>query len=142
MLHALPLSDYQWVQDLTAIDLHNLPTDDDEYGYFLEVTLSYPAHLHQYFSDLPPAPELRTPSGSNETKLLLTLYPKHFHVIHSSLLALYIRIGVKVEHLYRVLKFKQSRWLAEFITSNLERRRLATHKFERDFFKLASNGRF
>ena len=40
----------------------HLPTDDAETGYFLEVDLKYPHHLHDLHSDYPLAPETMTVS--------------------------------------------------------------------------------
>jgi len=56
------------------------------------VDFSYPKELHDYLSDLPLAPE-----NQNLPKLLTTLYDKEKYVIHSSILKLYFKMGLKLK---------------------------------------------
>ena len=52
---------------------------------------------------------------------------------------MYKPLGMKVVKVHRVLKFKQSDWLKEFVNFNTEKRIHAANKFEESFFKLMVN---
>ena len=52
----LPYSELEWSDDIqTAEDVLNYENGDN--GYFVEVDLGYPEHLHDLHSDYPLAPE-------------------------------------------------------------------------------------
>ena len=56
MQQPLPCGNYKWRNDLTIGDI----LDADclgGVGYFVEVVLEYPPHLHEHHNDLPLAPE-------------------------------------------------------------------------------------
>ena len=59
MQQKLPLKDFKWVENPEDFDLaermYDIHTDD--IGYFLEVDLEYPDHLHDSHNDFPLAPE-------------------------------------------------------------------------------------
>jgi len=63
-------------------------------GYILEADLIYPKELHDYYSDLPLAPE-----NENFMKLL-TIYDKEKYVVHYTTLKLYLRMGLKVKKVH------------------------------------------
>ncbi len=59
MMKPLPLEEYVWekVEGNILKKILNIP-DDAPKGYYLEVDISYPEHLHDLHKDLPLAPEL------------------------------------------------------------------------------------
>jgi hypothetical protein len=54
----LPIGEYSWLDaaSINALDIETIPADGD-YGYALEVDLTYPEHLHASHNSFPLAPE-------------------------------------------------------------------------------------
>ena len=44
------------------------------------------------------------------------------YVIHYENLQIYLRLGLKVKEIYRVLDFNQSQWLKQYIEFNTQKR--------------------
>ena len=55
------------------------------------------------------------------------------------MLKVYLRHGMIVEKVHNVISFKQSRWLAKYISFNAQKRNKAKNDFEKDFYKLLNN---
>ena len=49
---------------------------------------------------------------------------------------------MKLTKVHRILKFKKSNWLKEYIKFNTEKRKEAKDKFSQDFFKLLINSAY
>ena len=73
------------------------------------------------------------------SKLLLALYDKDTYVIHIRNLKYYLEKGLVLKTVHRCIKFNQSDWLKERIDFNTEKRKEATHDFDKDLFKLVNN---
>ena len=163
MSQPLPTHGFKWVKPEDIQDLGetvmDVPADDDE-GYILEVDLDIPPDKHDYFNHYVPAPEhmevkpemlspfskmcqeklgiLHTPC----TKLIPNLYNKKKYVIHYRTLQCYLNLGLKLTHIHRAIKFKQSPWLQQYIDFNTQKRMKAKNAFEKNFFKLMNNSVF
>ena len=71
--------------------------------------------------------------------MLITLKDKKRYVLHERNLREYLRRGLVLTAVHRVLEFEQSAWMAPWIQKNTDYRRHARNKFEEDFYKLLNN---
>ena len=109
-------------------------TEDSLIGFIMEVDLEYPEELHEDHQDYPLAPtkesvpqdwlspyqtnlleqmknqDIARRSTGKTKKLLQTLHDKSNYTIHYKLLQLFVRLGLKVKKVHRVLKFEQEAW--------------------------------
>lgn len=154
---SLPVKDFAWMtpEELRAFDIHSVPTDGST-GYFLEVDLEYPPHLHDKHNNLPLAPEkrkvkahdwspytrsvgLKVGEKGENLKLMNTLHDKPHYVLHFEALRLYLRLGLRLKAIHRGVKFAQEKFLASYITINNEARKKASTDFEIALYKLYNN---
>ena len=140
MIQNLPTGDFRWLErdEIDAFNFENIP-DDNTKGYFLEVDLYYPTHLHNQHNDLPFCPIHKAPEGSKEKKLLTTLENKNNYVIHYRYLKQVVSNGLKITKIHKIMEFSQSPWLAQYINKNTELRMEAKNDFEKNFYKLMNN---
>lgn len=143
MCSFLPHSDFKLLNqfEIEQIDFNKVPLDGD-YGYILEVDLDYPEELHDHHNDFPFCAEKFIPPGSKNPKLIPNLYDKYYYVIHLVHLQTCIKHGLKLKKIHRVLQFKQSPFLKQYIDMNTELRKKAKSVFEQDLFKLFNNSVF
>ena len=104
----------------------------------------YPKSLHDLHNDYPLAPEQI--EANKVDKLIPNLWNKKKYVIHCENLKQYLNLGLKLTHIHRGIKFKESPWLESYIALNTDLRTKAKKKkkndFEKDFFKLMNNSVF
>ena len=161
MSQYLPTGGFRWMTEkkINKIDLAKYKEDSDK-GIILEVDLKYPEELHNLHNDYPLAAEKIKVTDNMLSKycknisdkynistglvhkLIPTLSNKKNYVLHYRNLQLYIDLGLKVDKIHRVLEFKQSPWLKQYIDFNTEKRKSAKNDFEKDFFKLMNNSVF
>ena len=126
-------------------------------GYIFEVDLEYPDELHELHNDYPLAPEKLAVSYDmlssyckkiadeyeikvgDVKKLIPNLGNKTNYVVHYRNLQLYLSLKMKLTKIYKVLKFKQSDWMKNYVEFNTEKRKNAANDFEKHFFKLMIN---
>ena len=86
-----------------------------------------------------------TASDGGTEKLVPNLLDKKRYVLHYRNLKLYLSLGMELEKINRVVKFRQAPWMKSYIELNVEGRRDATLRGDaagKDFFKLAMNAVF
>jgi hypothetical protein len=160
----LPYSKFSWVEDLTHFTRdYILSLDEDgEWGYTLEVNLGYPQHLHNKTADFPLAPETafitedmlsdfmfifhqtlnpNIPYKASR-KLLLTQYNRQHYIVHFAVLKFYLSMGLILDKVHRVIKYKQKAWLKPYIDFNSQQRALSSNDFDKAFYKLKNNALF
>ena len=126
----LPLNEFSIIEKSLTGTL--LTSETSEWGYIVEVNLTIPEELHDFFADYPLTPSLEVldiGAMRNDSvvmlgkllgittlrkvpKLLQTLHPKEGYVLLYLTLKLYHELGMKITHLGKVLQFRQSHWMA------------------------------
>ena len=154
----LPTGGFRWLsfEDAQAFDLMGVSADGEK-GYVLEVDLGYPDSIHDLHNDYPLAAEKlvikeEMVSGLSKDiaqkfgqrhveceKLVPNLMNKTKYVVHYRNLQFYVKQGLCITKIHRILEFNQSEWLKPYIELNTELRKKAKNKFEKDFFKLLNN---
>ena len=95
--------------------------------------------LSKYCSDIVTKYEIRV---DEVNKLVPNLRDKIKYLVHYKNLQYYLSLGMKLIKVQRILKFKQSNWLKEYIEFNTEKRKNAASEFEKNFFKLLINCKY
>ena len=133
MSKPLPTHEFEWmkVDELETWELRSC---------ILEVDLEYPKNLHDLHNDYPLAPEQIM--VNKVSKLIPNLGDKKKYVLHYENLKQYLKLGLKLTHIHRGIKFKESPWLEKYISLNTKLRTEAKNEFEKDFFKLMNNSVF
>ena len=62
--------------------------------------------------------------------------------MHYRDLNLYIKLGMKITRVHRILEFNEKPWMESYIQLNTEMRKNAKSAFEKDFYKLMNNSVF
>lgn len=139
----LPYSDFKLLNEpeIAQIDFGSVPLDGD-YGYIMEVDLAYPECLHELHNDIPFCAQNYSPPGSMTSKLIPNLHDKYHYVIHFVHLRTCLKHGLILKKIHRVIQFRQSPFLKQYIDLNTELRKKAKCTFEQDFFKRLNNSTF
>lgn len=155
MNRPLPYKDFKWIMGVSSpsdelngggdgISIDKIMNYDEnsDIGYTLEVDLEYPKELHDLHNDYPLACERFKPKGSLCEKLCGTFYDKKDYVIDIRNLQFYLKKGLILKKINRVVEYKQKRWLKDYIDLNTCLRTKAKNDFEKDYFKLMNNSVF
>ena len=100
----------------------------------MEVDVLYPKELHDKHKDLPFM--CKGMKIGNVEKLVTNLYYKRRYVQPA------LDHGLILEKIHRMIEFKQSPWMKEYIAFNTKLRTAAEDDFEKDFYKLMNNAVF
>ncbi|XP_053208508.1 uncharacterized protein LOC128392507 [Panonychus citri] len=164
MCQELPVGEFSWVPAGQFINViyKILDIDDSDLssGFILEVDLEYPDNLHDKHNDYPLAPykqsisdELLSPYqkaiaerlaaiGNKSTKvpkLVTTFLKREKYVVHGKTLYFYLKEGMKLKKIHRIIRFKQAPWLKPYVEFCTEQRKQSSTNFEKDFWKLMVN---
>ena len=140
MSQPLPTGSFRWVElrkDWNPNKIVEELSAKKDHGYLLEVDVRYPKELHDYHNDLPFMCSKMVINGVE--KLVPNLHYEKKYVIHVKALAQAIEHGLVIECIHRVIEFKQSAWIKEYIDFNTRLRTAAKNDFEKDFYKLMNN---
>ena len=165
----LPHSEFSWVDDnqlayfSNPTNVMNIP-DDGDWGYYFEVDLIYPDTIKDETSDFPLAPQsgevttdmfsdfmteyhkdLRVhgqPKYKPCRKLLMTQYNKENYLAHFAILKFYLQMGMILNKVHRIIKFRQKPFLKFYIDTNSQKRAASKNAFEKDYYKYKNNSLF
>lgn len=162
MSQVLPWGNLRWMtrEELTVDFITSLPDSGDK-GCFVQVSLSYPSHLHNLHCDLPLAPEHRKVSQSMlspyakdvakaigtdtkhlSLKLMTTFLPKKNYIVHYRVLKFYLKMGLKVDEISDGVMFSQSAYIKPYVDLNTRRRAESKNSFDSKLYKLLTNALF
>ena len=152
MVQSLPYKNFKWSNDLTL--------DKIQTGIY-EVDLEIPTNLHNKFKDYPLAPEIKNIPEDNlseyqtylnnklnikytekDKKLILDLLPKKNYKIYYKNLEYYMKLGVKITKIHKILTFDEKPFLKDYIDLNTILRKEAKNDLKKDLFKLMNNAIF
>jgi len=162
MCMPLPTGGYNYENNLEIFNeeyIKSIPEDgirdgDIYRGYMFDLDGYYPDEVHDRLNDYVPLPENKVCDLSphmkemankmgikmnKQKKLICTLDPKTHYSVHYAELKSALRWGFKITKIHRVMSFIQSRWMASYVTQNQNKRKLATNKASKDFFKMLNN---
>ena len=137
-------------------DILNTP-DDNEFGYFIECDLEYPAEIKEKTENFPLRPyqttadpnlfseymnSVKQPNYKPTEKLMCDLTNKYNYMMHYRMFKFYTNLGVKVTKIHMIYRFKQSLWLEKYNNHNTQKRTKAKTNFEKDLYKLMNNAFF
>lgn len=121
--------------------------------------LDYPVELHKDHNGYPLATEKKKIEKEwmsdyqkkmvdelglklNENKLVLMLQDENNYAVHYRNLQFYLKLGMKLKKVHRMLEFGQECWMEPYIRMNTEFRKQATNDFEKNFYKLVNSSVF
>ena len=157
---SLPKNNFHWNRVMPTEEQIMKIRPNAKKGWILEVDPEYPEELHDAHKDYPLAPEKKAIDPwkmseyqrrlmrdlglepPNTEKLVLTLEDKEKYVVHYKNLQFYLRQGMRLKKVHRVLEFDQEPWMEPYIRMNTEFRKQARSDFETDFYKLMNNSVF
>jgi len=147
----LPIRGFKWKRELpTEKEILGMK-ENAKKGCNLEVDLEYPPELHEEHNSYPLAPEKKAVKKEwmsdyqkglmkdldlkppDSKKLLLTLQDKKDYVVYYRNLQFYLKQGMKLKRMHRVLEFEQERWMEPYIRMNTQFRKKAKSVFEQNF---------
>eukprot|EP00873_Tetraselmis_striata_P042372 jgi/Tetstr1/462636/TSEL_007620.t1 len=159
MVQHLPTHGFRWEEDMTIDDVLSGDWEGGQ-GCFVEVDMKYPEHLHDSHNDLPLAPEkvtLGEEDASSYCREMATQTDSkiasceklagHFkgrikYKVDARVLQLYVKHGMVVTKLHRVVRCFQQPMMKPWIEFNTTKRATAKNDFEKDFYKLMNNACF
>ena len=119
-------------------------------GYVLIVDLIYPDNIKYKTKNFPFCPENKTINPVNFTeymrehepkphrptsKLISDQTNKEYYILHYRNLKFYLRMGMIIKKVHRIVSFDQSPWLAKYIDYNTKKRAEAKSDFMKDYHK-------
>lgn len=158
----LPLNNYKWEHEsnFDKIDWYNIDTEGEK-GYILEVDLDYPENLHIAHNSFPLAPEqldisydMLSPYAKKchdelwggekykAKKLTATFNQKIKYAVHFSNLKTYLKLGLKIKKIHRILSFNQAKFVKPHTEYCTNRRINSVSSLQGTIYKLLSNSLF
>ena len=155
MLQYLPTGNFQIYENnsITESFINKVLSTHDcsNTGYVLIVDLIYPDNIKYKSKNFPICPEKKTINPDNFTeymeehmpkpyrptsKLICDQTNKKYYIVHYRNLKFYMRMGMIIKKVYRIVSFDQSPWLQSYIDYNTQKRAQADSDFLKDYHKI------
>ena len=163
MMQKLPYKDFEFITttldvwETTLQRILNTP-DDSDHGYYIVCDIDYTNECKERTEQLALMPNKRKINDNElgylrsrfpdrerdggkarSEKLILDQNNKTEYMVHYRMLKFYVKMGVKVTKLHRVIKFKQDYICRDYIQNNTNKRATAKTEAEKDVRKLMNN---
>ena len=150
MMQKLPYKDFEFITNTTLDVILNTP-DDSDHGYYIVCDIDYTNECKERTDQLALMPNKRKindndlgyrqreKSKARSEKLILDQNNKTEYMLHYRMLKFYVKMGVKVTKIHRVIKFKQDNICSDYIQNNTNKRATAKTEAEKDVRKLMNN---
>jgi len=166
MTHPMPYDQYRWLSSSEYQELQKRIEEggedefmgEDQESYILEVDLEYSENLSSShnscpmaanvkdidYSDLSPfskqvLEELTGKTKHSTRKLTATMEPKEKYLVHVLNLQFYLKHGLKLKKIHRVIGFRQRSFLKDYIHKCTDMRKKSRTKAEAAVWKLCVN---
>lgn len=160
MLAKLPLNGFEWMdeQELDRVRHGQIPPDDADSSFIVEVDLVYPADCHLLHNSFPLAPEhveitdedlspysadcrrrLYGKEKYKAKKLTATFRDRKKYVVHAANLKFYLEKGMVLTKVHRGIKFNCDNYLHDYIMLCTKNRTGAATKVEQEMWKFIVN---
>jgi len=132
----LPKRDFKWKRVMPTEEEILKKKENAKNGWILDVDIEYPKELRKEHNSYPLASEKKAVKKEwmsdyqkrlmedlelkhpDSVKLLLTLQDKSNYVVHYRNLQFYLKMGMKLKRVQRVLEFEQECWMEPYIRMN------------------------
>ena len=153
MMQKLPYKDFQFTTTTTTTTLDaklNTP-DDSVHGYYIVCDIDYTNTCKERTAQLALMPNKRKINDNElgyrerdggkaiSEKLILDQNNKTEYMVHYRTLKFYVKMGVKVTKIHRVIKFEQDYICRDYIKNKTNKRATAKTEVEKDVRKLMNN---
>ena len=155
MMQKLPYKDFQFNTTLDPrsgfLDTILNTADDSDHGCYIVCDIDYTNDCKERTEQLALMPNKRKindnelgyrerdGSKARSEKLILDQNNKTEYMVYYRMLKFYVKMGVKVTKIHRVIKFKQDYICREYIQNNTNKRATAKSEPEKDVRKLMNN---
>ena len=149
MMQKLPYKDFQFTTTTLDVIL-NTPADSD-HGYYIDCDIDYTNECKERTEQLAPMPNKRKINDNElgyrerdggkarSEKLILDQNNKTEYMVHYRMSKFYVKMGVKVTKIHRIIKFKQDYICRDYIQNNTNKRATAKTEAEKDVRKLMNS---
>ena len=152
MIQDLPYGGFKFLsqEEINSFDLDSI-SENSPIGYILELYLEYCKELHnshsekievssdmlsKYCKDIADWYGIKV---GGVKKLIPNLGDKVKYIVHYTNLQYYLSLGMKLVKIYRIVRFKQSKWLKKYVDFNTEKRKQSDDEFNKNLYKLLNN---
>ena len=149
MMQKLPFKDFKFTT--TSLDYILNTPDDSDHDYYIVCYIDYTNECRERTEQLALMPNKRKINDNElgysergggkarSEKLIVDQNNKTEYMVHYRMLKFYVKMGVNVTKIHRVIKFKQDYICRDYIQDNANKRTTAKTEAEKDVRKLMNN---